>query len=412
MLSQLKIGIVGGSLAGCSAAILLARAGHDISVFERSTGRMQGRGGGIGTPRGTFSELLEQNIIDRDFPHTNAKSMPFIGRRSADDVFGHTAMELPIDLACFHWGTLWDNLRKRVPDESYHNGTQVIAASQVGNGVTLELGDGSNRRFDIVLFADGYRSLGRRILFPDSELSYRGFALWRGLLPETAMKDFRRLDQSMPRLSYADLPGHLVIYSVPGFDGTVAEGGRICNWAAYIPISPNDLPAFLTDGNGKKHEGSLPPGAMRAEEEERLKSLMENNLPPYYAGILRASRHTYVQAIYTMDLPAYALGCIGLIGDAGILTQPFTGSGIFKGFENAKDLVTALQDHDTAEGALSAWSETQTERGKGILALGRQMEDAFIWKPLDFARAEAEETRAWWKASIKFPERFTYEGDE
>ncbi len=47
--TKLKIGIVGGSIAGCSAAILLARAGYHITVFERSMGALVGRGGGIGT---------------------------------------------------------------------------------------------------------------------------------------------------------------------------------------------------------------------------------------------------------------------------------------------------------------------------------------------------------------------------
>jgi 2-polyprenyl-6-methoxyphenol hydroxylase-like FAD-dependent oxidoreductase len=45
MSKSLKVGIVGGSIAGCSAAILMSRAGHDVTVFERSRGVLQGRGG-------------------------------------------------------------------------------------------------------------------------------------------------------------------------------------------------------------------------------------------------------------------------------------------------------------------------------------------------------------------------------
>ena len=44
MSKSLKVGIVGGSIAGCSAAILMSRAGHDVTVFERSRGVLQGRG--------------------------------------------------------------------------------------------------------------------------------------------------------------------------------------------------------------------------------------------------------------------------------------------------------------------------------------------------------------------------------
>ncbi len=41
---RLSIGIVGGSIAGCAAAVELMRAGHRVRVFERSPGALVGRG--------------------------------------------------------------------------------------------------------------------------------------------------------------------------------------------------------------------------------------------------------------------------------------------------------------------------------------------------------------------------------
>lgn len=49
-MTKLNIGIIGGSIAGCSAAILLGREGHKVDVFERSRGDLVGRGGGMGAP--------------------------------------------------------------------------------------------------------------------------------------------------------------------------------------------------------------------------------------------------------------------------------------------------------------------------------------------------------------------------
>ena len=187
------------------------------------------------------------------------------------------------------------------------------------------------------------------------------------------MDDSRPLGTTLPRLSYPDLSGHMVIYFVPGFDGSVKEGERIYNWAAYIPVTEEEVPEFMIDRQGVRRTGSLPPGTIRPEAEKRLKQLMQANLPGYYADIVSKTEHTYAQLIYTVDLPAYALDRLCLIGDAGIVVQPFTGSGIFKGFNNARDLAAALQEHDSVDDGLAQWSREQTEGSKRILALGQQM---------------------------------------
>lgn len=43
-----------------------------------------------------------------------------------------------------------------------------------------------------------------------------------------------------------------------------------------------------------------------------------------------------------------------------------------------------------------------------MLALGNQMEDAFIWNTIDLAEATAEDCRAWWNRSITIPAEFSY----
>lgn len=410
MARSLNIGIVGGSIAGCSAAIWMSRAGHNVSIFERTTGELQARGGGIATPMSTFRSLVEDDIIDADFPHTIVREMPFVGRVSIDDRLGRTAWTLPVDLACFHWGTLWESLRKRVTDGAYMNGRCVSDATMHGTDtVILELEDGSTQEFDLVLFADGYRSLGRRLQEPDSKLCYRGYILWRGLLPEGSMRDNRPIAGKMPRLSYAHLDGHLVIYIVPGIQGSTTEGERLFNWGAYIPVGDDELPEFMIDRHGSSHVGSLPPGSMRIENEKRLQDLMAANLPRYFAEITAKTENTYIQLIYTADLKAYARGRIGLLGDAGDVVQPFTTSGVFKGFNNARDLAVALSAQVSVDDAVAHWSEAQWQRSKRILTLGEQMEQAFIWNSLDFASADSATTEAWWRSLVDMDESFTYE---
>ncbi|UCG24627.1 MAG: NAD(P)-binding protein [Chloroflexota bacterium] len=407
---ELRIGIVGGSIAGCSAAILLGRAGHEVAVFERSRGALVGRGGGIATTPPVLNGLIEQDFLDAEFPNWPTTEMPFVIRTASEKRLGYSPWAMPTDLRVFHWSVLWDNLRRRVPDDVYHEGSQVVGArSDQAESVTLQLEGGDEKQFDLVLFADGYKSLGRRLIFPDSELNYRGYMLWRGLLPESRLPDSAPLGKKLPRLSYPNMPGHVVLYFIPDDHGSTKEGERIANWAAYIPLAEEDLPAFMVDSDGRSRTGTIPPGKVRLEEEERLKQLMVDNLPTYYGELVADTKGTYVQLIYTVDLPAYRQGRMCLIGDAGMVIQPFTGSGVFKGYHNVTELLELLDKHDTIEDALREWSDQQVLTGKRLLALGEQMEEAFIWNSLDFASADAESTVAWWKASVTFPEDFSYE---
>jgi len=46
-MKQLRIRIVGGSLAGLFAGIMLQQAGHDVRIYERSKNGLAGRGAGL-----------------------------------------------------------------------------------------------------------------------------------------------------------------------------------------------------------------------------------------------------------------------------------------------------------------------------------------------------------------------------
>lgn len=410
-MKQLDIGIVGGSIAGCSAAVLLARAGHRVRVVERSRGGLVGRGGGIGTPLPVLESLIAADLLDPGFPHLVSTSMPFIVRTEEEPERGHVPWEMPLSIAVFHWSALWNELRRRVPDESYRGGCGVRGATTLDDGVRLELDDGTSQVVDLAIFADGYRSLGRALLFPDAPLDYRGYMLWRGLLPEARMHDPGVLGSTMPRLSYRDGRGNMVAYLVPDENGSTEPGQRLVNWAAYIPLPADELDAFMVDRSGTRRTGTIPPGEMRPEREAALKESMAAALPEDYAAIVTDTTQTYVQLIYTSRVPSYGRDRMCLVGDAGSVAQPFTGSGVFKGQANTAGLIRAMEEHADLDDALSAWSEEQVASADRLLALGEQMERAFIWNGLDLAHADAEDTERWWRGAVTFPEGFTYEDE-
>jgi len=408
---RLSIGIVGGSIAGCSAAILLSRAGHDVRVFERSRGGLVGRGGGIATTGAMWEELVGRDIIDARMPHFKAGKMPFIVRTADQPATGRVPYAIPLDLRAFHWTELWGQLRRRVPDAAYHQGTAVarVEASD-DQAADLVFEDGSAERFDLVIFADGYRSVGREHVCPDASLRYRGYMLWRGLLPEAEIAD-APLGTDIPRLSYDHTTGNATAYFVPSEDGSTRAGDRIINWACYIPLADDEVAPFMVDRDGVAREGSIPPGALRPQEEDRLRTLMRANLPDWYGTMIERTQGTFVQLIYTARLTDYARGRTCVIGDAGVVAPPFTGSGVFKGYQNVAGLLAQLSRASDLDEALTAWSSEQVRLGDRLLALGEQMERAFIWDPIDLHIAEADDVAAWWKAAVTFPEEFTYQAE-
>lgn len=398
----LRVGIVGGSISGCSAAIELARTGHRVTVFERSTAELTGRGAGIATPRGIVTSMAGRGLIDATMPYFPVEAITYVGLSASDPRMGHMAWSAPLDIAVLNWGDLYRNLRRRVPEGVYLRGREVVDGRMAGERtVVLRFGDGSETEFDLVLFADGYRSLGRQLLFPEASVRYRGYVLWRGVLEESRLDDSEPMEKRLYRIGYPD--GHCVFYFVPGQDGSVAKGKRWVNWACYVRVPEADLGRFLTDRFGRQRTGSLPPGNMRLEDETRLKDHVRPHLPTYFAAMVDMSQDTFVQPIFTSDVPAYRKGRIGLLGDAGAFVQPFTGTGVFKGMNNAMDLGRAVTGKSDIDAALESWSTQQTRTGKMLMAMGERLEQALIWETPDFGQMDENATRAWWVDANRIP---------
>lgn len=405
---KLNIGIIGGSISGCIAAILLGRAGHIVNVYERSASGLIGRGGGVATSRKLLNELRDNDILDADFPATPFSELKMSKWTDDNPYVGRCPLSKAIDMHCVHWSGLWENLRKRVPDSSYHRGVTLTDAKPDGeDGVSLLFADGRTEQVDLVLFADGYQSLGRKLLFPDIDMTYRGYTVWRGVLPDSRVEDLAPLREH-PRYSFKTIKGSFVSYIVPSRDGSVKPGERTINWAAYIPLPDDEVADFMIDNQGRIRKGSIPSGLMREEQDAALKALMARELPHYYSDILEKSQGNQIQLIYTSSLPAYGRGRMALIGDAGMVVQPLTGAGVFKGYTNVRDLLSMMESHSNVDAALEAWSEEETRIAHRMLELGGELEEAFIWNTIDLAKASSEECERWWERSITIPEEFSY----
>ena len=81
----LKVAIVGGSIAGCAAAIALWRAGCEVTVYERSRSKLEDRGAGIGMPLALLHTLIERDFVDANMAHFRATKAPFVLRAGGEE---------------------------------------------------------------------------------------------------------------------------------------------------------------------------------------------------------------------------------------------------------------------------------------------------------------------------------------
>lgn len=392
----LRIAVIGGSLTGCTAAIELARGGFDVTLFERSGEELKDRGAGIGVPPSVVETYIARGLLPQEVPYFPAGN--FVRRWRTPDTldYGKLAWRQPTSLCLLNWGMLYRELRRRVPDGVYRTGHRVIGMQQEREGVTLTIAGYGEQHFDLVVCADGYASLGRRVLYPDIEVGYAGYVLWRGNLDESRLAEPAVLESGIHAVGYAG--GHGVFYFVPGADGSTAPGNRLVNWGMYVPVP--DLESFMVDKTGRVHEGSLPPGAMALTTEAELKTAAGDRLPRFYAGIAQAAVDTYAYAIGDCQVPSYARGRICLAGDAGSFARPHTGTGAFKGVNDAIALREALTSGRALGVALDDWGRERAEANNKLVQFGNQLGQALVKEIPDWSCMDEAAMERWFNAIV------------
>ena len=398
---DLKVGIIGGSIAGCAAAIELSRLGCDVTLFERSGEELKDRGAGIGIPPSVIDTFIARDLVDGDMAYAALDKMSRIWRSSEDPYHGYVAWDQPAQLAGLNWGGLYSNLRARVPDEIYLTHHRVMALHQNNDDrVGVELADGTTPEFDLVVCADGYTSLGRKTLFPDATIDYAGYVLWRGFILESELEKSKPLDDGVRCLGYPG--GHGIFYLVPGPNGSIEPGKRLVNWGMYVLVPDSEVADFLTDKQGISHTGSLSRGSMPMTTERALKDKARERIPDYYADIVEQSPDTFVYSIYDCQVPAYRKGRICLVGDAGAFARPHSAAGALKSINDSVALAEALKADPSVDDALSEWNKDRTATNNGLVQFGIQLGRALVKEIPDWSNMDVNSMETWFNSIVTF----------
>jgi 2-polyprenyl-6-methoxyphenol hydroxylase-like FAD-dependent oxidoreductase len=329
---RLSVVVVGGSLVGLAAAVALGRAGHRVTVIERSAELLAEHGSGLGVDLGLFSWLVGESAV---------AGLPVITSGSRVSA---------------SWAGVYQLLRaqaERTPGVTRHDGVTVRGVISSGSTVAVETAGLGPLSADVVVGADGYRSLVRRLVAPEKpDAEYAGYWLWRGVLDEAdILRDsslgeravVRALDRGLG--VFTDAGRYLVTYPMPGKSGAIDPGRRRISWNWYW--SPSD-------GKPPWPEGSRPRTILASELDPASAARVADaakvwpNPWPRLIELTAHRRGLFTNAIYEY-LPLRLVGeRTVIIGDAAHVATPMTGAGLITGFEDVVALVEELGEVDAA----------------------------------------------------------------
>jgi 2,6-dihydroxypyridine 3-monooxygenase len=358
-----RVVVAGGSLGGLTAGLLLADAGFDVTIHERSPAELQERGAGIGLLPDSARYLVERAGVALDDISTLTSRIRYLGRDG--DVVHDQAHQYRFS----SWNTVYRRLLGCCDRDRYLLGSEVTGFEVKDASVRVELAHDVPIDADLLVCADGVSSSARRRLLPDVRVCYAGYVAWRGMLPEAQLEaDARaRLGDSITYFVHAN--SHILLYPIPGPDGSVTPGERSINFVWYRNyLDGGDLDDLLTSATGKRHEHSVPPGGARDDHVAEMRAVARARLPELVADVVCSVDRPFVQVICDVEVPQMAFGRVCLVGDAAWVVRPHAAAGTAKAAADGWALADALVAHGDVDSALAAWEPAQ-------LALGRQLLD-------------------------------------
>ena len=212
-----NVAIIGGSLAGLAAGIGLARRGMPVQIFEQNSGEERG-GTALGVDRGLITE-------------TTGVDARVDGVTQALPVIDEGYREVSTWLAIYRWLRAVADVTKGL---SLNESARVDLVSSDTHSAHLS-GPQVEASADVLIGADGYRSLVRRVVSPTRPFApYGEFLLWRALVEESWLsKQTLARDSLGGGRSPHPEAARLVVYRVPGPNGETSAGKRSITLAWY-----------------------------------------------------------------------------------------------------------------------------------------------------------------------------------
>jgi 2-polyprenyl-6-methoxyphenol hydroxylase-like FAD-dependent oxidoreductase len=337
MITPVRVIVVGGGIAGLSAAIALRRTGHEVVVLERAP-RVDPVGAGITVFANAMRALdrlgLGEAVAARGAAATSSAILTSDGRELT---------RVPSDLLegtiALHRADLQAELAAASGDVRL--GVEVTTVEQGEDGVIARSTDGGEERGGLLVGADGLGSMVRRAI-ADVPIRYAGYTAWRGVSP------------------------------VPVAAGRLTESWGVGERFGLVDIGRERTYWFATKNapEGEPDE----PGGRKAEIRRRFGGWHE----PIAAVVEAADESAILRndVYYLEPLRRWSDGRVVLVGDAAHATTPGLGQGAAQAIEDGVVLADRLVRRDELATALAEYETIRRPRAEAVLRISRRADKA------------------------------------
>jgi 2,6-dihydroxypyridine 3-monooxygenase len=374
--------VVGGSIGGLTAALLLRDLGFNVDVYECTPTPLEGRGSGIVLQPDTVRWFVERSTQDLADLRTSTSYVQYLDRdgdivQSDEDTWTYTS-----------WGTFYRALLADFGTDHYHYGEYACGFSQDHDVATVRFVSGATASADLVVFADGIRSVVRERFDPNATFSYAGYIGWRGTLPLLGLSAHTR-DTLQDAVTYNVIPNsHILMYPIPG-EEDLGPQHRLMNYVWYrnVPAGP-DLTEMLIDKRGLAGVVSVHPGQVQDRYITQMRQDAADLLAPAVAEVVLATKNPYLQVVYDLRSTRMATGRVALIGDAACAARPHAAAGTAKAAADGWTLAAELRDSSgDIPSALAKWEPPQLQLSdnliRRVIDMGERSQFHNCWIPGD-----------------------------
>jgi 2-polyprenyl-6-methoxyphenol hydroxylase-like FAD-dependent oxidoreductase len=332
-MTQIKITIIGGGIAGLTTALALNKLGFQCEVYERAIQLNEVGAGiwmqpnalkvlnwlGLGTIVRQSGVLLDQVDI------TNSKLLPFkiTVREVVQDDKGNK-------IVAIHRATLQKILNEALPKDTVKLGYEFNSLDYSDNHVKISVGD-KEIATDLLIGADGINSKVRDNIFFNTSKRFSGQTCWRGISNIGLPKEFQN-------------------------SGIESWGKKIR--FGFSQISENQVYWFAVVN--AKENGT--------DKTATIKSELQQIYKGFHPLVLKIIDQTKAEKIIRSDisdlkrLDKWYKDKVVLVGDAAHATTPNMGQGAGQGIEDAYYLANFLAKHTQIEQALQLFESTRREK--------------------------------------------------